>query len=178
MTPASTRERRVLWQDPIIAIRAATERRLSGLELLRAMQTGELPPPPVASLLGFTIESIEEGRVVFGLAPEEFHDNPNGVLHGGVAAALLDTTAGCAVTSLLPFGITCATLELKINYIRSITAGSPRLSAVGTVLHLGRRSALSQAQLLTADGKLAAHATSTLMVFPPEEIHGGRRSAG
>ena len=48
---------------------------------------------------------------------------------------------GCAVITELPFGTNCATLELKVNYIRSLGAGSPRLSCIGTVLHLGRRSA-------------------------------------
>ncbi len=171
------RERRITWQDPTLALRYAVDHRLSGLEFLRAIQAGKIAPPPVFSLLGFGLDRVEAGRVVFRLDPEEFHDNPNGVMHGGVAAALLDTAAGCAVTSLLPFGITCATLEIKVNYLRSVAAGAPRLSALGTVLHLGRRSALAEAKLITADEKLAAHATSTLMVFPPEEVHRGPRRA-
>jgi len=168
-------ERSVRWTDPREAARAAYERHLSGLEFLRAMQAGEIPPPPVGVLLGFELESAEEGRVVFGIQPAEHHYNPNGVMHGGVAAALLDTVTGCAVISMLPRGVSCATLELKVNYIRSLTAGSPRLSCIGTVLHLGRRSAVAEGRLELPGGKLAAHATSTLMIFPPEELHTGHR---
>jgi uncharacterized protein (TIGR00369 family) len=116
--------------------------------------------------------------VVFGLQPGEHHYNPNGVVHGGVAAMLLDTVTGCAVISRLPFGVTCATLELKVNYIRSLSARSPRVTAEGTVLHLGRRSALAEGRLMLPDGRLAAHATSTLMIFPPEEVHRGDRPDG
>jgi uncharacterized protein (TIGR00369 family) len=169
------RERRVRWQDPALAVQYAVDHRLSGLDFLRAMREGRVPPPPVAVLLGFELESADAGHVVFGLDPQEFHDNPNGVLHGGVAAALLDTVVGCAVISRLPFGVTCATLELKVNYLRSIADGDGHLTATGTVLHLGRRSALAEAKLLTDEGKLAAHATATLMIFPPDEIHRGRR---
>jgi uncharacterized protein (TIGR00369 family) len=173
----SERERQVRWDDPRRAIAFAIEHRLSGLEFLRAMQRGEVPRPPVALLIGFEIDEVESGRVVFGLQPAEHHYNPNGVVHGGIAAALLDTVAGCAVTTLLPFGETCATLELKVNYIRSLTAASPRVRAEGSVLHRGQRSAVAEAKLLLPGGKLAAHATSTLMIFPPDQSH-GRVAAG
>lgn len=167
--------RSVRWSDPREAVRVALERHLSGLEFLLAMKAGEIPPPPIGVLLGFELEHAEEGRVVFGIQPAEHHYNPNGVVHGGVAAALLDTVTGCAVMTRLPRGVTCATLELKVNYIRSLTASSPRLACVGTVLHLGRRSALAEGRLELPDGRLAAHATSTLMIFPPEELHTGHR---
>lgn len=167
--------RTVHWADPREILRLAVARRHSGLDFLRAMQRGEIPGPPVGALLGFEIDEVEPGRVVFGLQPGEHHYNPNGVVHGGVAAMLLDTVTGCAVMTQLPFGVTCATLELKVNYIRSLSARSPRVTAEGTVLHLGRRSAVAEGRLLLPDGRLAAHATSTLMVFPPEEVHRGDR---
>lgn len=167
-------ERTVRWADPREAVRRAIEGRLSGLEFLRAMRDGAIPSPPVGVLLGFEIDVVEPGRVVFGLQPAEHHYNTNGVVHGGVAAALLDTVTGCAVMTELPFGTNCATLELKVNYIRSLGAGSPRLSCIGTVIHLGRRSAVAEGRLELPDGRLAAHATSTLMIFAPEEAHGER----
>jgi len=170
--------RTVRWADPREILRRAVERQLSGLDFLRAMRDGEIPAPPVGALLGFEIDEVEEGRVVFGLQPGEHHYNPNGVVHGGVAAMLLDTVTGCAVMTRLPFGMTCATLELKVNYIRSLSARSPRVTAEGTVLDLGRRSAVAEGKLLLPDGRLAAHATSTLMVFPPEEVHRGDRPDG
>jgi len=174
----SEHERHVVWNDPREVIAAVAARRLSGLEFLRAMRDGEIPPPPFGVLLGFAVDEAEPGRVVFGLQPGEHHDNPNGVMHGGVAAALLDTVTGCAVTTLLPFGVTCATLELKVNYIRSLSPQSPRVRAIGTVLHLGRRSAVAEGKLLLPNDHLAAHATATLMVFPPEELHGHGRPSG
>jgi uncharacterized protein (TIGR00369 family) len=169
-------ERHVRWTDPRVALALARERRMSGLDLLRAMREGIVPYPPLGALLGFELDEVEPGRVVFGLQPGEHHYNPNQVVHGGVAAALLDTVTGCAVTTLLPFGATCATLELKANYIRSLTAASPRVRAVGTVLHLGRRSAVAEGKLLLPDDKLAAHATATLLIFDAGDGHGAARA--
>lgn len=167
------RERTVRWHDPAEIRRFGAGR--SGIDFLRGMRDGEIPPPPIALLLGMEVESVEPGRVGFALQPAEFHFNPNGVVHGGVAAILCDTACGCAVTTALPPGGTCATLEIKVNYIRPIGDGAPRLRCEATALHIGRRSAVAEARLIDPDGKLYAHATSTLMVFPPEEPHRGDR---
>jgi len=164
------RQRTVSWHDPA-EIRALA-RGKTGLEFLRAMLAGEIPPPPVAELVGMQVTEVEPGRVVFVLEPAEFHLNPNGVLHGGIAALICDTACGCAVTTELPPGETCATLEIKVNYLRPVGVGTERLTCTGTVLHFGRRSALSEAKLVDPRGKLVAHATSTLMLFPPEDPHG------
>ena len=44
---------------------------------------------------------IEEGRVTFEVVPAEYHYNPIGVVHGGLAATMLDSVMGCAVHSTL-----------------------------------------------------------------------------
>ena len=48
------------------------------------MMRGEIPPPPIARLVGFAMKSIEPGRAVFEMAVDERHHNPLGTLHGGV----------------------------------------------------------------------------------------------
>lgn len=164
------RQRTFSWHDPA-EIRGLA-RGKSGLQFLRAMLDGEIPPPPVAALIGMKLEAVAPGQVVFAFEPVEFLLNYNGVLHGGIAALICDTSCGCAVISELPPGATCATLEIKINYIRAVGAGSSRLTCTGAVLHLGQRSALAEARLLDARGKLVAHATSTLMIFPTDDPHG------
>ncbi|MEO8275913.1 MAG: PaaI family thioesterase [Thermoanaerobaculia bacterium] len=165
------RSRTMTWSSPEEIRRAAHGR--SGLEMLRGMVSGEIPPPPVASLVEMEIEDVERGKVRFAIQPAEFHLNPNGVLHGGIAALVCDTACGCAVLSELLPGVTCATLEIKINYLRAVGEGSGRLTCTGSVLHLGRRSALSEAKMVDGRGKLVAHATSTLMIFSVDEPHGG-----
>ena len=55
---------------------------------------------------------------MFEAEPEEYHYNPLGTVHGGLAATLLDPAMGCAVHSTLPAGAGYTTLEIKVNYIR------------------------------------------------------------
>ena len=162
------RERTFTWQDPTIGAAAAPS--MSGIEYLHAMQRGELPPPPVAMAMGFTLDVVEPGRAVFGMVPAEHHYNPIGGVHGGVAATLLDSAMGCAVHSTLPAGARYTTLELKANFLRPIHVGTGPVQCEGTLIHAGRTTVLAEARLTDGAGKLLAHATSTCLILQP----GGR----
>ena len=70
-----------------------------------------------------TSSTLGEGRASFELDPGERHYNPLGTVHGGIAATLLDSAMGCAVHTTLGEGEIYTTLELKVNYVRAITAG-------------------------------------------------------
>jgi EmrB/QacA subfamily drug resistance transporter len=160
----ATRSRTITWQDPV----ASAEHRhaLSGIDHLRAIRSGEIPPPPIAVLLGMTIEEIEEGRAVFGADPDEYHYNPIGVVHGGLAATLLDSAMGCAVQSTLPAGTGYTTLELKTNFVRPMTRETGRVLCEATVVHAGSRIATAEGRVFVAEtGKLIAHGTTTCIVF-------------
>jgi uncharacterized protein (TIGR00369 family) len=164
MTIAETavRERTVAWDDPLLGARAAPS--MSGIEYLRAMLRGDYPPPPIAMTLGFTLDEVEEGRAVFSMVPAEYHYNPIGMVHGGVAATLLDSAMGCAVQSRLPAGTGYTTLEMKVNLLRAITMDTGPVRCEGTLLHLGRTTALAEARLTDAAGRVLAHATSTCLI--------------
>ena len=97
--------------------------------------------------------------------PERRHYNPIGSVHGGVLATLLDTAAGCSVHSTLAPGELYTSLDLTVKFLRPVTVESGRLRCEGSVLQRGRRTALAQAQLYDAEGRLVAHATSTCMIF-------------
>jgi acyl-coenzyme A thioesterase PaaI-like protein len=70
---------------------------MSGLEHLEAIRDGAIPPPPIAELMGFDLVEVGHGRATFAVEPVEKHYNPIGVVHGGLAATLLDSAMGCAV---------------------------------------------------------------------------------
>src|SRR5262249_1623479 len=88
---------------------------MSGLEFLRRIGGGRVPTPPTAALLGFRLAEVSEGYARFEMTPEFRHYNPLGVVHGGLAATLLDSCMGCAVQTHLPAGSGYTTLEIKIN---------------------------------------------------------------
>ena len=159
-----SRSRTVTWHDPMITAAGALER--SGLETLEAIRDGLLPPPPIAMLMQFDVRSLEEGRVEFGCTLDESVYNPIGVVHGGLVCTLLDTVAGCAVHTTLPKGMGYTSIELKVNYLRPVHATSGPLTAIGRVVKPGRRVAFAEGEVLDAQGRTVATASSSLLVFP------------
>ncbi len=166
MTDSPDRTLTITWDDPLIG--AAQVKDMTGLEYLQAMIAGAIPPPPIARLMGFDIESVDVGRAVFTVEPHESHYNPIGTVHGGLVCTLLDSVAGCAAQTTLPKGMAYTSLEIKVSYLRPVLASSGKLTAIGTVTKPGRRAAFVDATVTDADGKLVATASSTLLVFPIE----------
>lgn len=159
------RTRTVDWQDPLPGAQAAQG--MAGIDYLRAILRGDYPPPPMARLLGFGLESVEEGRAAFFVDPGEHHYNPIGMVHGGLLATLLDSAMGCAVHSKLPAGVGYTTTDLHVHYVRAVAHDSGRLRAEAELVHLGRRMATASARVTDAQGKLYAHATTTCFILRP-----------
>lgn len=137
----------------------------SGLQVFQALLAGEIPPPPMAVTLDFTLLRIEPGFALFQGQPGFSHYNPMGTVHGGWFATLLDSAMGCAVHSTLPAGKAYTTLELKLNLVRALTKSVPLVRAEGRLVHGGRQVATAEGRLLGADGKLYAHASTTCLIF-------------
>lgn len=156
------RTRTFSWSDPVEV--HANLRSLSGLEFLKKVATGEFPPPPMAQLMNIRLSEVEVGRVVFEGTPEEYHYNPLGVVHGGMAATLLDSALGCCVNSCLEAGDFYTTLELKVNYLRPITLATGTVRAIATVVHIGRTTAVVEGKALDAADKIYAYASSTCLI--------------
>jgi uncharacterized protein (TIGR00369 family) len=72
---------------------------------------------------------------------------------------------GCALHSTLAKGVAYTTLELKVNFIKAVTTNSGILKAEGRLIHLGKSTALVEADLKDQTGRLYAHAVSTCMLL-------------
>src|SRR5579859_2153700 len=114
-----TRTRTFSWEDPAAAAAARSE--LPGVEYIRGIVDGTFPPPPLARLMDFRIVEAEPGRAVFAMDPAEWMYNLVGVVHGGVAAALLDSCMGCAVHTTLEVGVAYTTTDLQVRLVRSMS---------------------------------------------------------
>jgi uncharacterized protein (TIGR00369 family) len=138
---------------------------MAGLDYLNEIVAGRLPAAPLARVLGFALAEVETGRAVFEIEPMEFHYNPIGSVHGGVACTLLDSAMGCAVHTTLPAGTGYTTAELKVNLVRAITTVTGLLRAEGKVIHRGNRIATAEGFLRDREGRLYAHATTTCLIL-------------
>jgi uncharacterized protein (TIGR00369 family) len=94
-------------------------------------------------------------------ATEDFY-NPTGGIQGGILGAMLDDAMGPAVFTLLDAGHFCPTLEIKVSFIRPVSAGT--LIAEGRVINRTGRYAHVEGRLTTEDGELVATATATMAI--------------
>lgn len=144
-----------------------TARSLSGLQLLSRIMEGALPEPPIQQALDFRLVHVERGYTAFAGSPKFDYYNPIGSVHGGYAAALLDSSMACAVHSTLEAGYSYTTLEIKINYVRAITSDTGEVRADGRVINVGKRIATAEGRLVDAAGKLYAHGVTTCLILSP-----------
>jgi uncharacterized protein (TIGR00369 family) len=120
------RKRVLAWDDPTIG--AAAMPGMSGLEYLHSMMGKKLPPPPMGELLNMTLVDAAPGTATFTCYPDESHYNPIGSVHGGLVCTLLDSALGCAVQTTLPKGLGYTSIEIKVNYLRSVRSDSGPLT--------------------------------------------------
>jgi uncharacterized protein (TIGR00369 family) len=157
------RSKVVSWHDP--APTTAIGLSMAGLDYLKAMVDGTLPPPPIAGLMAFDMVSAEPGKVVFTCRPDESAFNPIGAVHGGLVCTLLDSVAGCAMHSTLPQGRGYTSVEIKVNYLKAVRLSSGLLTATGTVVKGGARVGFTEGVVTDEAGAVVATASSTLLVF-------------
>lgn len=160
---APTRSRSISWGDPHRAFSEALG--LPGLEFLQKIIDGEIDQPPIGDLMDMKLVEVSHGRAVFVVTPAEFHYNPIGSVHGGLAATVCDAAMACAIQSTLPAGKLYTTIELKINYLRPLLLKTGQVRAVGDIIHISRRIATAEARVLDRDERLYAHATATCLAM-------------
>ncbi|MEV4056941.1 PaaI family thioesterase [Amycolatopsis sp. NPDC049688] len=156
------RSKTITWQDPLASARLGAT--MSGLEYMTAIAEGRVPPAPIAAHFGMRWDHIAVGEVVAVAEPDESLYNPIGMVHGGVAATMLDSVIGCAVHTTLPAGVGYASVELKVSYLRAIHAGRGEIRATGRVVKEGSRIAFAEGEIRDAAGKLLATASGTCVI--------------
>lgn len=121
----------------------------------------------VGHSLGILVDVLEVGRTVWRLTPSPAAANAMFTVHGGVIATLMDTAMGSAVYTSLPADTLYTTLELKVNFIRSVSLDAEPLTCEGRSVHVGRRTATAEARVTDAAGKLVAHGSCTCLLMSP-----------
>jgi uncharacterized protein (TIGR00369 family) len=168
---SSTRERTFRWTDPMELAKKAYGH--DGLAFLRRMKSGELPAPPIIDALGFAPEELDDGRIVYSMRAEEWMSNPAVVVHGGMAATLLDTVLTLAVVSKLPKGKTAQTVQMNVNYVRPLLPTGEKVLGEGIAVHVGSTIGTAEGRVVDARGKLIAHGTATLAILDTDKMKRG-----
>ena len=144
-------------------------RKLSGLEMLTAISDGRIDHPSMAHTLGFRLTEVEEGMAVIEGATGPDYCNPNGTIHGAWAAALLDSCMGSAVHSTLPPGVGFTIVEVKLDFVRSITLKTGHVRAEGKVVRVGKQIGQSDGVVYDDKGQVLAKGSATCLLFRPRD---------
>ncbi len=138
---------------------------LSGLEHVRAVADGALAPPPIELLFGFHAVEVAEGSVKFTAPASPWLTSPARTVYGGILALYADAAMTAATATTLPAGQSCATLDLKVHFLRPGLGDGTTLTVAASVVHRGRSLAVTRAEVANAEGKPLVIATGSGLVI-------------
>ena len=125
---------------------------------------------PLQAFLGMTLTNDDAGTGVSIVDAGLDHMNPNGVVHGAVLFALVDTAMGKATMSVIDEpDAYCASIEVSMRFIRPAVAGP--LTATASVLKCGRNVVHLESRVTSEDNRLVATSAGSFAVLRPQEQH-------
>ncbi|MDQ6742826.1 MAG: PaaI family thioesterase [Candidatus Dormibacteraeota bacterium] len=136
---------------------------MTNLEALRRGMVGEGPRAGWQETIGARIAQVEPGSVVVELDVHAGHRHDGGVVQGGVITQIADAAMGMSLMTKQEDGLANTTIELKINFLRPVVEG--RLRAVGRIVEMRSSLLFSEADVLDAEGRLVARASSTCLAI-------------
>jgi uncharacterized protein (TIGR00369 family) len=166
---------RPIWEEPVRGFytdpgQAVT---LSGLDLLRDLVEGGLGPP-IRYLFGLAPTSVEPGAVTFTMPVTDWLLLPQGAVSGATLGILVDAPLGCAVQTALPPATPLTTAEISLRFLRTVVPRSGTLTAKGRLIHAGKTTGVSLAEVTDGAGRLVAVTSTRCAILPrvpvPREV--------
>jgi uncharacterized protein (TIGR00369 family) len=155
------------WErpDPGTVLDESVWASMSGLEIMRACMSGELPAPPIHHLTGQMPIEVGEGTCAFKLPSSEWLCSPLGRVEGGFIAMVADSAIASSIHTTLPAKTAYASIDLKVTFIRPVMPDGRDLVARASVIHRGKTLATASCIVENADGKQVATAVGSAMIF-------------
>ena len=113
--------------------------------------------------LGLRETVVSPGVVRCELSTTEAHQNIQGVIHGSVTVALLDTAMGHALSGILAPTEFCSTTQFSVQFLKAARPGD-LLIATGKVTRRGSRIAYLEGVCVNGSGDEVARAHGTWYV--------------
>lgn len=127
-------------------------------------------PPNCDLTLGMVCtDKTEPGRTTWVMKADERFANPVGIIQGGFLAAFVDSAMGAASVTYAAAKerkVFSANAELKVSFLKPAKADSRDLTCTAYVISGGNRAAFIEADVVDADGRLVAKASSTYLLTP------------
>ncbi len=128
--------------------------------------------------LGLQLDEVGQGRVTAHLDCGPQHQQPYGIVHGGVYAAIVETLGSVGGAALaMPDGNVVVGVSNQTDFLRAHRTG--RVDAVAEAIHVGRSQQLWHVVITRAeDGKVVARGQLRLQVLPQDRELAGRAAIG
>ena len=123
---------------------------------------------PYAELIGLRVDTQNDGSSECSIEVCDKLLNPHKVVHGAVIYSLADTGMGAALYPSLIDGHICATIEIKINYYRPVTAGV--IVCKTTIVNRGK-TVVNMESDIYCNEILIAKANGNYAIFKPSGIN-------
>ncbi|MDI9347301.1 MAG: PaaI family thioesterase [Methylacidiphilales bacterium] len=145
---------------------------MDGMTYVHSIKTGLIEPHPLSKKLNLTINSFTKGNVYCSATITNEFASKRGVLLGGITSMILDMAMGLSLVSCLGDNIGTYTIEMKINFFKTIRVSLNTIQITGTVLHCGKTLGHTEACILDSNQTLYAKALGTFIILPDEKIDG------
>lgn len=117
----------------------------------------------LCELLDIRFTEVKENGLIATMVIGQKHLQPIGIMHGGASCVLAETVGSTAANFCVDPGKNCVGLELNINHVRPMEMGT--LTAIATLLHLGKTTQIWDIRILNEQKKLVAVSRHTVAVI-------------
>lgn len=129
----------------------------------RARLKQKFESTPFYKLLGMKLIHLEDGKASVSISPKQELTQYLNTLHGAAITAAADSAVAFALLSKVKPGKTVTTVELKINFLKAVTQSN--ITANANVIHVGRRIALGDVEVVDSNKSLVAKCLATYMIL-------------
>ncbi len=136
---------------------------MTGLESLQALIDGKSPPVPMSQVIPMKLIEVEYGIAIFEAQADERHLNPLGLVHGGFAATVLDSSTACAIITALEESTPCITIDLAVKMVRPLPKNT-RLLSKARIINVSKSLGTAEATIKDETGKLYAYGSASCMI--------------
>jgi uncharacterized protein (TIGR00369 family) len=156
-----------IWKEPARGEILSPEwRAMPAAERVRiSMYERTRPIPPICRLLGITVTQIGPGIMTCHAPVTGWLQHFNGMVE---PTFLADAAMRWVVESVMPAMTTCDTVQLHVNYVRTVLLDAVNLIAKARTVHVGRAYGVAQVEIEDARGRLMTHAVGRYAIRPFE----------
>lgn len=124
-------------------------------------ESKDTSPSPLGKWLNGTLLAVENGTMTVSFVIRDEMTNPAGIMHGGIAAAIMDEVIGMT-TYTLGNEAFFAAANLNVDFLRPGKKGET-IKVVSEIIRAGKTMVHVECRIYNQENKLISKATSNMV---------------